>query len=142
VQHLAHVAASLQQLPSQAIADLVPAPLLQVEQPVVIRIPAAKTAARIIIVFMSFTFGCSWAFRNAPLPIALTAAVGKSFAAVHFTIGAQRITRRLGRERPPFSAAVHGVAGNRARFELNRHRIKPADSARVRATKINRPIRR
>jgi hypothetical protein len=54
VQHLVQVAGSLQQLPSQAMADLPPSVL----QPVVIRIPAAKTAARIIIVFMLFTFGC------------------------------------------------------------------------------------
>jgi len=54
VQHLAQVALSLQQLPSQAMAGLAQALSLwqQVEQPVVIRIPAAKTAARIIIDFI------------------------------------------------------------------------------------------
>ena len=60
VQHLAQVVASLQQLPSQAMAGLALAFLQQVEQPVVIRIPAAKTAARIIIDFILFLFGCLW----------------------------------------------------------------------------------
>jgi hypothetical protein len=64
VQHLVQVAESLQQLPSQAMAVLAPAPsfLQQVEQPVVIRSPAAKTAANIIIDFILFIFGRSWIF--------------------------------------------------------------------------------
>jgi len=54
LQHLAHVAGSLQQPPSHFIAGLaqVPSFLQQVAQPVVIRIPAAQTAASSIIVFM------------------------------------------------------------------------------------------
>jgi hypothetical protein len=58
VQHLAQVALSLQQPPSQAIAGLALLALLPVEQPVVISIPAAKIVAKIIIVFIWFTFGC------------------------------------------------------------------------------------
>jgi hypothetical protein len=54
LQHLAHLVSSLQQLPSQAMAELAQALSLwqQVEQPVVISIPAAKTAANISIVFI------------------------------------------------------------------------------------------
>ncbi|MEI8289335.1 MAG: hypothetical protein WCH99_07665 [Verrucomicrobiota bacterium] len=62
LQHLAQAAGSLQQPPSHFIAGLVQAPsFLQhdvEEQPVVIRKPAAKTAASIIIFFMVFIFGC------------------------------------------------------------------------------------
>jgi hypothetical protein len=63
VQHLAHVAASLQQPPSQAMAGLALSFLQQVEQPLVIINPAAKTAARIIIDFIIFNFvGCGLVF--------------------------------------------------------------------------------
>jgi hypothetical protein len=47
VQHLAQVAWSLQQLPSQAAFFS-----QQVEQPVVISIPATATMAKVIIVFI------------------------------------------------------------------------------------------
>jgi hypothetical protein len=61
VQHLPHVALSLQQLPSQAMAGLAHAPLLQVvEQPVAIRVPTAQTSASIVIFI--FTFVCSWIY--------------------------------------------------------------------------------
>jgi hypothetical protein len=56
VQHLAQVAGSLQQLPSQPVVDLVLEPLLQVvEQPVAIRVPMAQASANIIIfIFLPF----------------------------------------------------------------------------------------
>jgi hypothetical protein len=77
LQHFVQVTWSLQQLPSQAMAGLALSALQQVLQPVVIRIPAAKTAARIIIDFILFNFGCSWICLNAVLPIAPAAAIGK-----------------------------------------------------------------
>jgi hypothetical protein len=61
---LSHLTAGLQHAPSL---------WQQVEQPVVIRMPAAKTAASISVVFM-FVFG--W-FTDSVLPIAPKLAVGK-----------------------------------------------------------------
>ena len=59
VQHLAQVAASLQHAPEQAVAGLEQEPLLQVEQqPVVRKIPATATSARVIIIFMLLSY--SW----------------------------------------------------------------------------------
>jgi hypothetical protein len=57
-QHWAQVAASLQQLPLQVIAGLAQRPLLQlqVEQPVVIKRLAARTAASRVRVFMFVCF--------------------------------------------------------------------------------------
>jgi hypothetical protein len=52
VQHLVQVAWSLQHEPSHAVAVLVLAPLLQQAQPVVISKATAKTAARIMVVFI------------------------------------------------------------------------------------------
>jgi hypothetical protein len=60
VQHLAQVVGVLQQLPSHFMAGMVHEALLLVAQPVVINIPAAKTAASSIVIFMLVTFGCSW----------------------------------------------------------------------------------
>jgi hypothetical protein len=74
VQHLAQVAESLQQLPLHFMAGMVHEALLslqQVEHPVVISIPAAKTAVRIIIVFMLFFL---WFFADSWLPIAFSVA--------------------------------------------------------------------
>jgi hypothetical protein len=53
VQHFAHAAGSLQQLPSHDMAVLVlPMSLWQVQQPVDRKIPAAQTAAKAIMVFI------------------------------------------------------------------------------------------
>ena len=83
VQHFMQVAWSLQQLPSHfiaAAAGLAHEPSLQCAQPVVIIIPAAKTAASSIIVFM---FGILFCSVDSTLPIAPTAAIGKFIFICH-----------------------------------------------------------
>jgi hypothetical protein len=77
VQHLAQVALSLQQLPSQAVDALELEALLLVEQPVVINIPAAKTAAKIITVFILFYL---WLFLDVLPSITLASGPGKSLS--------------------------------------------------------------
>lgn len=96
VQHLAHVAGSLQQPPSHFIAGLAQALswLQQVEQPVVIRIPAAKVAASSIIVFIVVVLFGSWMVSCAD---GFHTAIGKSFASPEADERSQSNTDHAGR---------------------------------------------